>query len=103
VPITSAVKHDLGKPQFHLIYPPTLLAEARLLTAGTLKYGPDNHLEPLAWTRRLDSALRHLVSWAQGEDIDFASGENHLICARAQLGLLYRHQCTSTGNDDRIA
>ena len=45
--------------------------------------------------------LRHLRAWAEGEDIDPASGENHLYHLRACCAVILDSEIHDTLIDDR--
>ena len=53
-----------------------------VLGFGARKYAPDNwRTVPDARGRYFDAALRHLIAWQQGEQIDPESGLPHLAHA----------------------
>lgn len=90
------------KPQLHLIPPSAMLAEARVFELGARKYGAYNWREnSVAATVYQSAALRHLLAWFDGEDIDKESGESHLAHARACMGILLDADITGNLVDDR--
>lgn len=70
----------------NLIHPAVEKLLGWVLTFGAKKYGPENwkKLENLA-TRYYAACRRHLLDWADGEELDKESGLPHLIHAMACL------------------
>jgi len=73
------------------------LHAARAMMNGAEKYGPYNWREKEVITSiYVDAALRHILSWWEGEGIDPDSGVHHLGHAIACLAILldaYEHGC----------
>lgn len=65
-----------------------LEAEARVLMFGDSKYGRDNWRKGLHYTRLLDAALRHIIAFADGEDLDPETGESHLAHAKCCMSMV---------------
>lgn len=84
----EGVKNDTGKPPVSLIYPPAVLEEARVMGFGAQKYAAHNWRKGMAHTRLSDAAMRHVLAWVSGEDLDPESGLSHLAHARCCLGIL---------------
>lgn len=99
--VTGAVKDNRGKPNVELLPSKPLLAVGRVLGVGARKYKPNNWRLGLSWTQTLGSALRHILAFADGEDIDPESGECHIDNALCQLLFLSEYWHTKTGEDDR--
>jgi hypothetical protein len=100
----SARKDDAGKPPISLIPTSALLAEARVMAKGREKYGAHNWRSGMKWSRVLDAALRHILAYADGQDIDDGeggSGESHLANARCCLAFLIEYAEKGLGEDDR--
>jgi len=77
------------KPDLSLIPPTALLEEARVMQLGAKKYGPYNWRAKRVRARVYTAAaMRHILAWQDGVDIDDESGANHLAHARACLGIL---------------
>lgn len=78
------VKYDAGKDPWHLLPWDEVTTVVRVLAFGAAKYGADNwkHVDN-ARDRYFSAALRHLVSWRQGEVVDPESGQPHLAHAVA--------------------
>lgn len=69
---------------------------------GALKYGRHNYRSVgVRSSVYFDAALRHLVRWWEGEDIDPDSGLLHIVKALASLYVLRDSQITGLLNDDR--
>lgn len=99
----EGVKFDLGKPPLSLLPRAALEAEAQVLAYGANKYGRDNWRLGMDHSRLLDACLRHIVAYAEGEDIDPESGLPHLAHARCSLGFLLHYRAAGVGKDDRVA
>jgi len=102
----SARKDDAGKPPLSLIPRSALLAEARVMAKGRIKYQAHNWRSGagLEWSRVIDAALRHIEAFADGEDYDLGeggSGELHLANARCCLAFLIEYYEYGLGTDDR--
>lgn len=79
-----------------------MLHEACAMLDGDIKYGFRNWREKNVVARiYIDAALRHLNSWAEGEEYAEDSGVHHLGHARACLGILLDAQETGNLIDNR--
>lgn len=98
-----AAKYDNDKPMVNLVPPEAILAMARVMTFGAKKYGGDNWRlgQPIPATRMYAAVLRHLMAWAQGEDVDPESGHDHLVHALTGLAMLWTKLKTQENVDDR--
>lgn len=85
---SKATKNDQGKPPIGMINRVALEEEAKVLAFGARKYSRDNWKGGMEHTRLIDAALRHIIAYADGEEIDPESGICHLAHARAGLGFL---------------
>lgn len=97
-------KDALGvkKPPLHLVPATALIAEAQVMRLGAKKYGPYNWRgAKVRATVYVAAALRHLLSYLDGEDIDPESGESHLAHARACEGIVIDALATGNLVDDR--
>ena len=79
-------KHDAGKLRFSLVPKLALIEVMRSLEYGAVKYGAQNwrRVDDLQ-TRYSDSAFRHMLAEAMGEDMDEESECFHLansICGQ---------------------
>lgn len=102
--MSEAKKYDTGKPPISLFPRSALEAAARVLAKGAATYGRHNWRNGFEWSRLIDAALRHLHTFADGEDID--GGENgskelHLANALCCIAFLIEHYEKGLGTDDR--
>lgn len=90
------------KPSPAFIPPVAILEEAVVMALGASKYGPFNWNEfPVDASTYYSAAMRHLMSWFTGENIDPESGASHLAHARACLAILIDSQVGGTLIDNR--
>ena len=94
-------KHDTGKPPITLLDRDFLEGTAQVMRFGAEKYGRHNWCKGISHTRLADAAMRHLIAWASGEDIDPESGLPHIDHASASLNMLRGNQRLHPGLDDR--
>ena len=79
---------DLKVP-LHLVPAPAMAAIAMGLKEGARKYGAYNwRTLTVEAETYIGAALRHLMAWQDGEDIDPDSGNPHLFHAMASLAIL---------------
>lgn len=99
----GAIRFDEGKPDISLIPPEYLEGLARVFMYGTQKYARENWRKGMKWSRVYSSAMRHLLAFWKGEEIDAESGLPHLIHAAWNLLVLYcyTHQEHLRKLDDR--
>ncbi len=86
--MSSAVKHDQGKPKLHLIEPEFILGLGEVLTGGVEKYGLDNWKQGLDLNRLHSALLRHLMAVRMGEELDPESGLSHYYHIAANTMML---------------
>lgn len=98
----ARLKNIEGKAPMSLINTIFLEGIARVLAHGSDKYGPNMWRDdPMPHTAEIDSMLRHLLAFANGEDIDPASGELHLHHIGCRLSFLVERYYTRPDLDDR--
>jgi len=99
----EALKNDEldRKTPLELVHPDFVTAVARVAGYGAAKYGRWNWLKGKALSRDYAAALRHLMAWASGEDLDRESGLPHLAHAAACIMIVYVTQIRGVGTDDR--
>ena len=90
-----------GKSGVDQIPPQVLLELGRVYAMGEQKYGRDNWRQGTAWHEFYGSALRHILRWQSGEDLDDESGLPHLSHAIWNLVALQHFQMNGIGTDDR--
>lgn len=98
----KGLKHDGEKPPLAYIPLAALFAEGEAFKYGAGKYAPFNYKNGIAVTRTLSAALRHIVQFLNGEDVDAESGVNHLGCARANLAMALDTLANHPQLDDRF-
>lgn len=98
---TAGLKHDTGKPPITLLDRDFLEGTAQAMRFGAEKYNRYNWCGGISHTRLADAAMRHLIAWASGEDIDPESGLPHIDHASASLNMLRGNQRLHPGLDDR--
>lgn len=99
--ISSAIKADSCKAPLGLIPRSALIEEAHVLAYGAEKYDLHNWRKGMEWTRLIDAILRHVTSFADGEDFDQESGLHHLAHARASCGFLLEYMESHPELDNR--
>lgn len=100
-PLTSAIKHDSGKPPMSLLSRTALEEISKVLEFGANKYAADNWRKGFKWRRTLDAAMRHLTAFMDGEDVDPESGLSHLAHLGCNIMFLLEFQKTHPELDDR--
>ena len=98
---TKAVKYDVGKPRMELLSPWVLEEVAKVMTNGAVKYQDHNWRNGFNWTRPIGAALRHILKWLRGEDLDPEWNLPHLAHAICCLMFTLEHQLLEMGVDDR--
>lgn len=97
----TGTKHDTGKPPITLLDRDFIEGTAQVMRFGAEKYGRHNWCKGISHTRLADAAMRHLIAWASGEDIDPESGLPHIDHAAASINMLRGNQRLQPGMDDR--
>lgn len=82
-----ATRHTSGKVPMSFLYdfPTALEGVCRIMQQGVDEYGRDNWKLGQPDENYLNSNLRHMFRWTNGEKIDPKSGENHLHHAICNL------------------
>lgn len=92
------------KPQLDKVPPAAIIQIAKAMENGAAKYGPFNWREKKVKSSvYLAAAQRHILSWADGEDVAEDSGVHHLAHAAACLAILLDAEATGSLVDDRPA
>lgn len=90
------------KPERYDLIPFEAVDEiARVYGMGAEKYEAHNYLKGYVWSLSLGAMLRHVTSWAKGEDTDPESGLSHLAHAAWHCLALMMFQRHELGTDDR--
>ena len=98
---TGGKKADLGKRRLDLLDPLALNGIADVLTFGATKYGDRNWEQGIEWSRVYGAALRHLLAFWGGEDLDPETGLPHVDHAACNIHFLARYIRTHKNLDDR--
>jgi Domain of unknown function (DUF5664) len=101
---TTNPKDRLGlkKVPLHLIPGPSLIYQALAMKDGAKKYQPFNwRSNKVVASIYISAAMRHLLSWFDGEEVASDSGVPHLGHALACLGILVDAKETGNLVDDR--
>lgn len=102
-PQVLAERFNTGKPELHyvLTFPEALRGIARVTTYGSKKYAPYNYTKGAPASQSVSCALRHLMAWFAGEDIDSESGHSHLDHFIWNAARLAHEMATRPELDDR--
>ena len=98
-----AAKKKEAKPPLGLVPASAIEAIAWAMEYGARKHGRDDWRKGFPFTERLNSALRHIFSYLEGEDIDPESGVPNLDLAMTQLVFVKEYTVTHPECDDRYA
>lgn len=100
----KALRFNEGKPElsYLLTFPDALKAFAKICMYGANKYERGNYLRGATVTQQIDSLMRHLSSYYNGEDIDPESGEPHVGHVVWNALQLAQMALTRPDMDDRI-
>lgn len=98
----GATKHDSGKLPLELLPFEALEEVGKVLKFGAEKYDAHNWRKGFIWSRLIGAALRHVFSFAKGEDKDPETGLSHLAHACCCILFLLSFTLTNNGNDDRV-
>lgn len=85
-------KYDGGKVRWDLLHWNIIEEDAKVMTYGAVKYDDHNWIRVLLGkggrARYFAAALRHILAWWGGEELDPESGLDHLAHARCCLMFL---------------
>jgi Domain of unknown function (DUF5664) len=99
--IETGIKHDQEKTRMELLSPCWLEGVSSVLTFGAKKYAAHNWRKGIAQSRLLGAALRHIVSYLGGEDLDPETSLSHLYHASCCLMFASELKETHPELDDR--
>lgn len=98
-------KKDDSKVQLQLVPPSLTWAAGTVFTDSVRsgKYGPNDwRKNPFQWMRVGGAALRHLLAWMGGENLDPESGRSHLWHLSCCVAMLIEWERVGAGTDDRF-
>src|ERR1700679_3823474 len=96
----SGTKFDDQKPKVSLLSSIALLELAKVMTYGQKKYSAHNWRKGFKYSRLIDAAMRHLLTYNSGERVDSETGLSHLAHCMANLMMLLEFETTKAGEDD---
>lgn len=97
----SGARYNDGKVDFSLLPLCTLEDEIRVWELGAKKYAEWNWLKGMDWSIPFACAMRHMMAWQAGEDIDKESGLPHIAHAMCNLRMLTLYAKTYPEGDNR--
>lgn len=90
------------KPSPHFIPPIAIIEESVVMALGAAKYGAFNWQDtPVDAATYYSAAMRHLMIWYAGEDLDEESRASHLAHVRACMAILMDSQASGILIDNR--
>lgn len=99
----KAKTYDGGKPPLANIPLSGLNEVAMVQEYGHRKYGDFyNYKKGMEISRNLSCAMRHIMAYMDGEDMDKESGRNHLGHAACRLFFVLENLKDGTAIDDRF-
>jgi hypothetical protein len=93
-------KFDNGKPRVSLLSSDAIIEVAKVATMGAEKYDDNNWRKGMKWSRLMDAAERHLLSYNKGDRIDKESNLSHLAHVAWNIMALLEYELNKIGNDD---
>jgi hypothetical protein len=99
--VEPAVRYDAGKPRVDLIPAEFIEALARHYGVGAKKYAERNWEKGMSFSRCYASAMRHMLAFWRGEEIDEETGTPHVIAAAWNMAALHYYGVKGLGTDDR--
>jgi hypothetical protein len=94
--------YGVRKPSPQFIPPVAIIEESVVMALGAAKYGAYNWInDPVDATTYYSAAMRHLMSWFAGDDMDPESGVSHLAHVRACCAILMDAGRAGSLIDDR--
>lgn len=97
----SALKYDSDKPDLSLVSRELMEQLARVREFGAKKYSRNNWKKGFKYNRSIAAALRHIMAFNSGENLDSESGLSHVAHAIACLEHLLNDIANHPENDDR--
>jgi len=93
-------KFDEGKTRISLLSSDAILEIAKVATMGASKYDDHNWRKGMKWSRLMDAAERHLLSYNKGDRIDKESKLSHLAHVAWNIMALLEYEINKVGEDD---
>lgn len=102
VDYSKGSKYDNGKAPIHMIPEEAILGMAQAFGYGAKKYDRFNYRKGIEFTRLMDSLMRHLLAFSQGQDNDDESGLPHTYHILANAAMLEFSRLYHPDLDDRF-
>lgn len=94
--------HGMSKPGIEGVPTAPLFEVGEVMRLGIRKYGLTNwRQDPISASVYYNAALRHIMSWWDGQSIDEESGQHHLAHAVACLLIMLDARAVANLIDDR--
>ena len=100
--MSEGIKYDDGKPDYSLISKDLMDHVSFVRAFGAKKYAKNNWRKGFKYTRSVAAAMRHIVAFSHGEDLDPESGLPHIAHAICCLEHLLNDYLHNPSNDDRF-
>lgn len=97
----KGMKHDTDKEPLSLLSRVWLTGVAKVMSFGAKKYAAHNWRSGIERSRLLSAALRHILAYNEGEDLDPETGLSHLDHASCCLMFARETHDTHPKLDDR--
>lgn len=98
---TKFDKDPMLKPRIGLVPLRAMWEIGKVMTDGAKKYSEFNWKGGLKYSRLYDAALRHIIQFIEGEDVDPESGLHHLGHAACCITMLLEMTMDRPDLDDR--
>jgi hypothetical protein len=100
--VQAGKKFDQDKVRLDLVEPDFIIGIAKVLTKGAEKYEPESwKTVPDAKNRYYAAALRHLLAWRNGEEIDPEWNLPHMF--HLACNIMFLHYLDKEHNDERAS
>jgi len=100
-----ADRFNEGKPQWSLMDFESFEPMIRVLEYGSKKYARNNWKKGLPTVEIMDSLMRHIISFLEGEDIDKESGLphiGHMMCNLMFLSYVMKNKPELDNREDEL-
>lgn len=98
---SKSKRHNQDKVQLREIDPAFILGLGEVLTASRERYEEANWMKETKFSTPYESAMRHLMKFWAGDDLDEDTKKSHLLHAATNLMFLHYHLTSGVGIDDR--